>query len=96
MLGGASLPSQMRYEKGSREPDLEYLQKIGAAGADILYIITGVRSASAATLAPRDAALLDNFHALNEQDKRSVERIATLAAKCDCTQDMSNKKKAVR
>lgn len=43
-LGGSSLPSQMRYEKGARRPDAEYLQRIGAAGADVLYIVTGTHA----------------------------------------------------
>jgi transcriptional regulator with XRE-family HTH domain len=37
------LKSQMNYEKGDRAPDAAYLSAIAAAGADVLYILTGER-----------------------------------------------------
>ncbi len=39
--------SQSNYEKGARSPDAEYLAAIAGAGADVLYIITGVRRGAA-------------------------------------------------
>lgn len=44
VLGGASKPSQVRYENGERSPDGVYLSSIASQGADVLYILTGVRS----------------------------------------------------
>lgn len=41
-----SRQSQSNYEKGARNPDTEYLATIAAAGADVLYIITGQRQAT--------------------------------------------------
>lgn len=43
-LGGASKPTQIRYEKGERFPDGNYLALIAEAGADVQYILTGNRS----------------------------------------------------
>ena len=43
-LLGISLRSQQNYEKGDRSPDSAYLAAIAAAGADVLYILTGQRS----------------------------------------------------
>lgn len=40
-LAGQSKQSQIRYEAGERSPDGDYLAAIAAAGADVLYIITG-------------------------------------------------------
>lgn len=45
-LGGASKPSQVRYENGERSPDGVYLSAVAAHGADVLYILTGTRSAA--------------------------------------------------
>lgn len=42
-VAGASKPSQVRYENGDRSPDAVYLKAISAAGADVLYILTGER-----------------------------------------------------
>jgi len=40
-IAGVSKPSQVRYEKGGRCPDGSYFAKLAAAGADVLYILTG-------------------------------------------------------
>lgn len=40
--------SQFNYETGERSPDAQYLAAISAAGADIGYIVTGIRHASGA------------------------------------------------
>jgi transcriptional regulator with XRE-family HTH domain len=47
-VGGVGRGAQANYEKGLRQPDLPYLAAIAAAGADVLYIITGTRALSEA------------------------------------------------
>lgn len=37
--------SQVRYEKGERSPDANYLARVAEAGADVSYIVTGKRTA---------------------------------------------------
>lgn len=44
-LAGASKGSQILYEKG-KPPTADYLECIGAAGADLLYILSGQRQDS--------------------------------------------------
>ena len=41
---GITARSQRNYESGERLPDAAYLAAIAAAGADVLYILTGQRS----------------------------------------------------
>lgn len=66
-IGGVKKLAQINYEKGERHPDSAYLAAIAAAGADVLYILTGQRSGGAAAPAPARALardeeiLLDNF-----------------------------------
>lgn len=38
---GVGKHSQIRYEKGERSPDGDYLAAIAGMGADVLFIITG-------------------------------------------------------
>lgn len=45
-LGGVQTVAQSNYENGKRMPDAAYLAGIDAAGADVLYIVTGKRSLS--------------------------------------------------
>ncbi|MEO5341075.1 MAG: helix-turn-helix domain-containing protein [Magnetococcus sp. MYC-9] len=42
--GGVGLGSQVRYESGERLPDAGYLAAIAGLGADVTYILTGVRT----------------------------------------------------
>lgn len=43
-LGGVSRKAQHRYEQDERAPDVRYISRIAQAGADVLFIITGVRA----------------------------------------------------
>ncbi len=76
--------SQINYEKGERKPDAGYLSAIAAMGADVLYIVTGQRSVAAVPVANRrEYALLDNYRACEEEDKRAIERVALSAARTE-------------
>lgn len=69
--GGVAKRTYCNYEAGLRAPDAEYLSAIAAAGADVLYILTGVRGNaavelqqagySAEVLSKDEQALLDNY-----------------------------------
>lgn len=60
-IAGVTKKTQMLYEAGTRTPDALYLAAIAGAGADIQYIVTGVRSAQALT---RDELeLMEDFRA---------------------------------
>jgi transcriptional regulator with XRE-family HTH domain len=82
-LGGAGKRTYCDYESGVSEPKASFLTAIAAAGADVQYILTGIRTTPAITeLNPREVALLDNYrHIEDENDKRIIERNAFLVAK---------------
>lgn len=80
---GITARSQRNYESGERLPDAAYLAALSAAGADVLYILTGQRSqpvAPEAALPPRERALLDNYRHTDEAGKKIIEGTAGLAA----------------
>ena len=82
-IAGVRKQAQLLYEKGERHPDAQYLAAIAAAGADVLYILTGRRSQAVAEvelLPPRQRALLDNYEHSDEAGKRVIEGAAHLAA----------------
>lgn len=71
-LAGVTKMSQINYEKDARAPDARYLEAVAAAGADVLYILTGQRTSvllaaepvaayGSQPLKPDEAALLDNY-----------------------------------
>ena len=80
-IAGIGKRALIHYEKGERSPDANLLAAIAAAGADVLYILTGQRQPpptpqAAPALSPRQAALLDNYLHCDEEGQRFVERAA--------------------
>lgn len=73
----------INWEKGSSAPDAVQLSAFAAAGADVLYILTGQRSQpvpESASLPPRVRALVANYEATDEDGKRVIESTASFAA----------------
>ncbi len=58
-LAGVQKQAQLKYEKGERSPDADYLAAVAQAGTDVQYIITGVRSSVA--LAPDERLLVERY-----------------------------------
>lgn len=58
-IGGVRKQAQLNYEKGERNPDSAYLSAIAKFGADIQYIVTGIRSAE--NLSPDEKELINLF-----------------------------------
>ena len=89
--GGVLKRALIRYEKGERMPDAAFLAAIAAAGADVLYILTGQRSGAAAAapvaaepaaqLSRRALAVAQNYEATSEEGKKIIEAAAFAAAK---------------
>lgn len=69
-IGGVKRLSQINYEAGKRYPDGRYFAAIAAAGADVQYILTGIRSSTA--LAPDEQALLAGYRTLDARGKAGV------------------------
>lgn len=59
--GGVTKKTQMLYEAGERFPDAAYLAAVAQVGADVQYVITGIRSEMALT--PDERQLLALYRA---------------------------------
>jgi transcriptional regulator with XRE-family HTH domain len=98
VLGGVQKRAQINYEKGERHPDSAYLAAIAAAGADVLYILTGQRMGGASAPEPAravsagDRVLLDNFHAAPAGVQAGVK--TTLGAFSDAADQARGRKRA--
>ena len=77
-LGGAAKRTMIDWEKDVASPNAAFLSSIAAAGADVLYILTGQRAGE--VLPNREAALLDNYRQSDERSKRLIEQLASAAA----------------
>ena len=51
-LAGVGKRALIHYEKSERSPDANFLAAIAAAGADVLYILTGQRQGGAVAAPP--------------------------------------------
>ena len=76
---GATKRSVINWEGGAALPGAEVLARYAAAGADVLYILTGQRAGGASAPPPPravsegDRILLDNFHAAPPQVRDGVK-----------------------
>lgn len=70
---GVSLRSQQNYESGSRVPDATYLGALAAAGADVLYVLTGEREGPApVTLTAEEETMLSYFREASKEVRRAA------------------------
>lgn len=76
--GGKTKLTQSKYENNETSPTADYLLKIQAIGADMIFILTGQRS-SPMTLPPDEAALLDNYRNIGSQEKRDALKTVSSA-----------------
>ena len=100
-IAGAKKRTLIDWEKGVSSPTTVQLSALVAIGVDALYILTGIRSnvvaepsSTYAMLNKREAALLDNYrHIVDEEDKGAVERTALMAARASQGETQSGTKK---
>lgn len=69
-VGGIGVSALKMYEGNERDPGALFLAALGNAGADVQYIVTGVRSAN--VFAADEQLMLDSYRALGQAVKREV------------------------
>ena len=69
-IGGASKGAQITWEKGTATPNAEFLNLAARVGVDVLYVLTGERSATA--MSPDEQALLAAYRALDVRGKAAA------------------------
>lgn len=91
---GAAKRTLIEWEKGATSPNAVQLSALFAHGADVTYIITGVRSCapSVPTLSREEECLLDNYRHSPEDQKAIIQ--ATSAAFAQSNQVKKTGKKA--
>ena len=61
-LAGVTVTAQLNYEKGTRNPDTAYLERLAAHGVDVVYLLTGERiPRGGAALSEAEAALIARY-----------------------------------
>jgi transcriptional regulator with XRE-family HTH domain len=77
-LGEVSKRAQITYEKGESTPDAAYLNAMAKVGADVQYIVTGVRSVAA--LMKDETELLEHYRAASIDVKAAAIGALTAGA----------------
>ncbi len=74
---GISKKSQGLYERGVRSPDAIYLCELSKLEVDVTYLITGYRMVTKCIddLSSVESALVDNYRASTEENKRLLEGV---------------------
>ncbi len=80
--GGVQKGAVIKYEKGERTPDATFLAGIAAAGADLLYIVTGTPTPrGASTCSQQELVLLESYAKADDAGRAVLEGVAVLAAR---------------
>lgn len=84
----ATKRSVINWEGGAALPGAEVLSRYAAAGADVLYILTGQRTggASAPALARDEEILLDNYRHCPPDARAAIKATSDALARCSCRQ----------
>ncbi|GAB2927900.1 helix-turn-helix domain-containing protein [Hafnia psychrotolerans] len=60
-IAGIRKQTQLKYEKGDNSPDAAYLATLSKFGLDVLYVVTGIRSAE--TMSADEQELIGHYRA---------------------------------
>lgn len=80
---GVGKTTVLNWEKGASDPGAVQMAALAAAGVDVLYVITGQRSAPASSppISREEAALLDNYRHSPEQQQRLLRETSAAFAR---------------
>lgn len=81
-IAGVQPTTQINYEKGTRTPDAGYLEKVGSAGADVLYIVTGHRM-PLTDISTEEQKLLENYRASSEAARLNMQTVSSAFAQSE-------------
>lgn len=73
--GGVKPNAQVNYENGSRLPRGDYLAAIGATGIDLLFVLTGQRSAGISRLAGDERLFIAAYRKIDGFDKQLMSHL---------------------
>lgn len=80
-LGGVSKRTQAAWEKGEQVPNAEFLGILATHGVDVLYVITGQHTPTAAnSLTVEEKALVDNYQHADEEGRAAARRVLSCLA----------------
>lgn len=82
-LGGVESNAQAHYESGTRQPRASYLIGIAGGGADILYVLLGVRTPmQESSLSQCEAKVIKHYRALAQEDKGAISQLSESLSDC--------------
>lgn len=79
VVGGVSKRTVIDWEKGVFPPTSQYLAAIAVAGADVQYILTGIRSGSA--LPGDEEELLGDYRSMDAIGKKAIKALCKVYSK---------------
>ncbi|MGO3397319.1 MAG: helix-turn-helix domain-containing protein [Serratia proteamaculans] len=73
-IGEVHKNSQGNYENDSKHPDSKYLSLIGAAGVDVLYVVTGNRTPTP-VITSEEQKLVENYRAMDKAARLNIQAV---------------------
>lgn len=87
VAGNAARRTLIDWEKNVSSPTAVQLSALSAIGVDVLYVVTGKRSSTTSSLAPDEAALLDNYRHSPKEAQAALKATSAALAKRHCDDD---------
>lgn len=79
-IAGVSKQTVITWEKGNTSPTAVQLNEMSLSGLDAMYVLLGQRTPSTQALTVREACMLENYRALDEEDKAAMQRMTSALA----------------
>ena len=79
-IAGAARRTVSDWEKGVSSPNTVQLSALSEMGLDVLYVVTGARSAVLPGLTPEETALVDNFRHSPPEARKAIKTTSDLLA----------------
>ena len=77
-IGGVAANAQVHYESGARMPKSDYLIAIRRKGVDVLYVLTGERTAlSSDALTDKETLIINHYRGLDGLDQEAIAQITS-------------------
>lgn len=74
--GGVAKRTYCNYETGDREPPSSLISKLKAVGADIGYLLFGVRELDSLGVSPSEERLINLYRQMSDESKNALEAVA--------------------
>ncbi|MBK0032708.1 helix-turn-helix transcriptional regulator [Erwinia sp. S43] len=89
-IGGVAFRTYCDYEAGKTEPKSSLLEALHVAGADVLFIITGLKSPTQ-NISTEEQILVENYRSMDDAARLNMQAVGNAFASAKVTKKIDRK-----